>query len=58
MIDLIPVNISSLWNLRSPRADRKFKAIVYRCDICDDKIEGVGKISPALAKSETPPNTI
>jgi hypothetical protein len=55
---LIPINTSTLWNLRSPHADREFKAVIHRCDICDDKIEGVGKIVPVLAKSEAPPNTI
>jgi hypothetical protein len=56
--DLVPINTSTLWNLRSPHADREFKAVIHRCDICDDKIEGVGKIVPVLAKSEAPPNTI
>lgn len=38
IIDLIPTNISSLWNLRLPRIDRDTKLIIYRCDICDNVI--------------------
>lgn len=30
--------MSTLWNLRPPRADREFKALIHRCDICDDII--------------------
>jgi hypothetical protein len=30
--------MSSLWNLRPPNRDKQFKAMIYRCDICDDEI--------------------
>ena len=38
---MIPKNISTLWNLRSPRADRDFKPVIYRCDICDEHLTEV-----------------
>ena len=31
-------SISTLWNLRPPNKDKQFKAVIYRCDICDDPI--------------------
>ena len=35
---LIPIIMSSLWNLRPPNTVKEFKAVIHRCDICDDMI--------------------
>jgi hypothetical protein len=36
--DWTAISISTLWNLRPPNKDKPFKAVIYRCDICDGMI--------------------